>query len=66
MSSMDNIWGAMMLLYAFKIYLKIIFYGLFWFRNYFFVEISEHDLRQFLLFSSISKTKNKSFWFFLV
>ena len=66
MSSMDNIRGAMMLLYAFKIYLKIIFYGLFWFRNYFFVEISEHDLRQFLQFLSISKTKNKPFWFFFV
>ena len=64
MLSMNNVWGPMMLLYIFKIYLKIIFYGLFWFRNYFFIEISEGDLMQFFRFLSISKTKNKPFCFF--
>ena len=51
------------LTYIFKIYLKIIFYGLFWFRNYFFIEISEGDLKHFFRFLSISKTKNKPFFF---
>ena len=57
MLSMNNVWGPMMLLYVFKIYMKIIFYGLFWFINYFLAEISERYLMQFLPFQELKKAK---------
>ena len=62
--SMTILCVPVVLTYNFIIYLKIIFYGLFWFRNYFLAEISELDFKLFLLFSSAWKTKNKPFGFF--